>query len=173
MKSFIAILISFLFASFISASDNTEGKSYIPLEQPLPLIGDINREAVAWATCAAAYRIKSKIVESSAEPNEYKNTANGAELAVFMTFLKPLVLEDSPDPLQFRTRMEYAKTLMKSMPNAQLAEIMADYEKQEINDWVANLKATLSHCSDNLEYQQAYIETYRNIMMRGLMKYRE
>ena len=111
MKSFMAILISFLFASFISASENNEGKSYIPHSQPFLLIDDVNRQAEAWATCVAVWQIMSEIFnESKAQADEYSNLGNGAKIAIVMTFVSTVISEDKPNPNKFSSTWTLAKT---------------------------------------------------------------
>lgn len=157
----------------VSQSESLEGRSYISYKQPFPLIDDVNRQAEAWATCAAVYRIMSNLSDSPAESTQYNNTGNGAEVAVLMTFMYSVISEDNPEPSKFYSTWEYAKTLMEAMPEAQSATIMADSKYQETDKWVANLSATLLQCAGNVEFQQAYIDAYRAMLISGLFEFKE
>lgn len=170
MKSFMVILISFLFASFISASENNEGKSHIPHNQPFLLIDDVNRQAEAWATCVAVWQIMSDLFnESKAQADEYSNLGNGAKIAIVMTFVSTVISEDKPNPNQFSSTWKLAKTLMDSMPEVQLTSIMADLDARGMDAWSMDFKLTLAQCMDNLETQQMYIDTWRSLAASGIL----
>lgn len=180
MKYFLCLCLTFI-TSMSLAQDleptktpaASKGKSLINSSQPFLLIDDVNRQAEAWATCVAVWQIMSELFnESKAQADEYSNLANGAKMAIVMTFVSSVISEDKSNPKKFSSTWTLAKTLMDSMPEVKLTSIMADLEARGMDAWSEDFKPTLAQCTNNLETQQMYVDSWRSLAVSGLLDFK-
>ena len=161
------------FIGFFGAGDvvSSEVQSYVDGSRLFIEIKDANRQADAWAKCAAVYEIMSSMMESgSASSSQFNNLRNGASVAVTMA-----VFTNGMDPdiyaENFGPRWEYAKLAGQEWPNAQLTSIMAD--REALGDdaqgvFPARIIESAKVCKNNLHAQQMYIDTWRELLKSGL-----
>ena len=154
----------------VTANDDL---SYVDGKKPFVLIKDINRQAEAWGTCSAAYEIMATLLESTpAQAKKVKDLGNGASLAVVMSHVTHGLTSDIT-PEKFDALWAYSKTLADSIPETRRTMILADAEA--LGDKGAELFAnkiseTIKVCISNLEGQQSYIDTWRELAKSGLLK---
>jgi hypothetical protein len=166
-----ALLI--LLITFSLLTNAQEGTSYItaPNDQ-IVNIANVNREAEAWAMCAASYDLLSSLLKGSqpAQATYIADLANGAELAVMMAIVSRELLENEDiSPAQFTALWSTAKTMMKKLPETSQKFLSAKIE-QEGDKAIPNLATTVKFCSDNQESQQYYVDYWRELSKSGLFQ---
>ncbi|WP_203142920.1 hypothetical protein [Marinobacter mangrovi] len=169
-KAFIPIVLATsLLSSFALAE---ESNSYLSVDGPIIQIDNMNREAEAWGTCSAAYDVMAMLLEERpAQAQQFKNYGNGAALAVVMAHVSD-GLERDMSPEQFGALWNYSKTLSESIPETQKTMILADAEnagEKGSDKFVEKVANTVKTCISNLEGQQAYIDTWRELAKSGLL----
>lgn len=172
MKSH-TLLSLLLFMGLAQTAFADQRLSYVDGSEPFLLINDANRQGEAWGICAAAYEIMSALMESgSAQAQQYKNLSNGASLAVVMTHVsKGLSSDMSQD--SFNALWNYSKTLADSVPEVQKTMILADAEslgESGKGQFIERLGATVKVCVNNLDGQQTYVDTWRELAKSGLIQ---
>jgi hypothetical protein len=152
---------------------NNDVRPYVNGEKPFIKIENVNRQAEAWAMCAAVYDIMSQILDDTpARSQQLQNLANGAQVAVTMTIVSD-GLEDANKPDQFEMLWETAKLSGTELPSTRRTAILADLEsssREQREHIFAKLGETLQVCITNLEFQQIYIDLYRELAKSGLLK---
>ena len=122
---------------------------------------DKNLVTSAWATCVAAARLTSDFLEltSPMQSKEYDQQANGAVVALTMSFVSDNIRRDSGN---LKQAFETATTLSQSMPQAQMVSMMAAMERNPDNG-MSRLLETQRICNTNevLQYQQDLIDVSR------------
>ena len=180
MKYFLCLCLTLVVSTSLAQdSESTKsaaaskGKSYINSSQPFLLIDDVNRQAEAWATCAAVWQIMSELFnDSKAQADEYSNLGNGAKMAIVMTFVSSVISEDNPNPQKFNSTWTLAQTLMESIPDVMLTSIIADLETKGMDAWAMDFKPTVAQCTENLETQQYYVDLWRSLAASGLLDFK-
>ena len=169
INSFI-FFIFFLVSFSVIANDDL---SYVDGSEPFILIKDINRQAEAWGTCSAAYEIMAQLLESTpAQAKKVKDLSNGASLAVVMSHVSDGLTSDIT-PEKFNALWTYSKTLYDSIPETRRTMIFADAEalgNKGAELFANKISATVKVCINNLEGQQSYIDTWRELAKSGLLK---
>jgi len=171
----ILTMLSFFATTAVDAIAEENGKSYVDGGKSFIEIKDVNRQAEAWAMCAAAYDFMAEIL-SEAQParsRQLKDLANGAEVAVTMS-----MVSDGLDPQitqeHFNSLWSMAKLAGTELPRTRRTMLAAEAEsstdKEGSKIFLANLSATISVCFKNLEGQQMYIDTWRGLAKSGLLK---
>lgn len=164
--SFLALLL--VLPGLAIAEEN----SYLSVDGPIIQIENVNRQAEAWGTCAAAYDVMAMFFESQpAQAQQLKNFGNGAELAVIMTHVSDGL---DPDMGQegFSALWNYSKTLAESIPETRRTMILADAEsagEDGADEFLQRVTNTVKTCVANLEGQQVYIDTWRELAKSGLL----
>jgi len=170
INSFIFSIL-FLFSFIVIANDDL---SYVDGSKPFILIKDINRQAEAWGTCSAAYEVMAVILESTpAQAKKVKDLGNGASLAVVMSHVSDGLTSDIT-PEKFTALWAYSKTLADSIPETRKTMILADAEalgNKGAELFANKISATVKVCLSNLEGQQTYIDTWRELAKSGLLKF--
>lgn len=163
---FATTVLAFSSASF---ADTTffHGKNHL-LDDDNP-----NRQSESWATCAVSYDLSSAIVGvETAAGKQLAQMANGAEVAVMMTYLVS-TLGDKSGSEAFNSNLAYAKVLMKELPETRRTSILAEFELAKRNgkgeEVIKKLASTTELCAKNSETQQVYIDTYREMIKIGLL----
>jgi hypothetical protein len=115
----------------------------------------------AWATCVASAQLTGALLESEApmQSQEYGQQANGAKVALMMTFLDDNVRSDGSN---LKQAFETATALSNSMPQAQMVSMLSAFEYNP-DDGMSRLLETQRICNTNevLQYQQDLIEASR------------
>ncbi|BCS95867.1 hypothetical protein DSLASN_14990 [Desulfoluna limicola] len=135
-------------------------------------IENVDREAEAWARCSCVYSLVSNLVTSkSAISKQYKNLSNGAKLAIVMAHVTGGLQNEDITPEEFEALWNYSITLMDSISEAQMTQILAETEATEDKTFIQKkLLNSLKICQDNLSTQQEYIDLYRSLAKSGLLK---
>lgn len=171
MKIKSLLFIGLVFPITFSAAGETQ--SYVDGSKPFVEIKDINRQAEAWATCAAAYDIMADVFESQpAQAKQLKELSSGAEMAVTMSLFQYILSKDIT-PERLHGLWTYAKDVGQALPESWQTIILADVkalDSEGVNSTVDNLSATVKICIDNLESQQDYIDSWRKLAKSGLLK---
>lgn len=165
---FILLLIS---SSHLYAESN--GKSYIDGSKSFLEIKDTNRQAEAWAMCAATYDVTAEILAKSnpARARQIKDLGNGAEMAVAMSQIIN-DLSENITPEKFNAVWLMAKLSMTELPKTRTTMLLAEAESNpDKTIFMSNLNATLEVCIKNLEAQQMYIDTWRELAKSGLLQF--
>lgn len=157
----------------MSIASASSGATYLAEEKPFIAIKDVNREAEAWATCAASYDIMAELIgPQSARAQQLSELANGSELAVTMA----LVIDDlseEMEPERFEALWTYAKHAGQEIPKTRRTAILADAETLGSDNsemFVNKISETVKICVENLELQQMYIDMWRELAKSGLLK---
>ena len=115
----------------------------------------------AWATCVASAQLTGLLLASDApmQSQEYGQQANGAKIALMMTFLSDNLRDDGSN---LKQAFETATDLSQGMPQAQLVSMFSTMERNP-DDGMAKLLETQRICNTNkvLQYQQDLIEASR------------
>jgi hypothetical protein len=115
----------------------------------------------AWAACVASAQLTSALLESESpmQSKEYGQQANGATVALMMTFLSDNLSKDGSN---LKQAFETATALSQSMPQAQLVSMLSAMERNP-DDGMAKYLETQRICNTNrvLQYQQDLIEASR------------
>jgi hypothetical protein len=87
---------------------NADNNTYIDGPTRFILIKDANKEARAWATCSATYRIMPELFEKeTAQSQQLKELGNGAAVSVTMTLVaNDLTSNITPD--RFKALWSYS-----------------------------------------------------------------
>lgn len=168
IKSFAAITLMLL--SAITCAQSEVGESFIDTELQILEIEVVARQAEAWATCAALYRIYAALFEEDAPATAmtFSNQANGADVAIMMTYIGASIDEgDSADA--FVATAKFAATAMESLPETQSAWILAMAETQDPEKWFLDAQATMDYCVSNQEAQQFHVDMWRELAQSGLL----
>lgn len=170
----LALSLALLGALTTHAYAQQQGKPYVDSSKPFITIEDPNRQAEAWAMCAAAYDFTASIISKSApaRAKQLGDLANGAEAAVTMTIVAD-GLDDETTPEKFNALWSMGKLLGKELPESRKTTLAAELEAhsgERVSIFLANLTATVHTCMQNLEGQQAYIDMWRTLATSGMLK---
>jgi len=154
-------------------SFGSSDSSYVDGSKPFLAIKDVNRQAEAWGTCSAAYDVMAMfLIESNpAQAKQYKDLGNGASMAVVMSHVADGLTEDINQD-RFNSLWNYSKTLADSIPETKSTMILADAEtlgESGAEKFITKVAATVKVCMANLEGQQTYIDTWRELAKSGLL----
>lgn len=152
-----------LFFKIVIYADETT--SFLKSDKQFLLIDDVNRESEAWATCSAAYDMSALVFESEqpAQAKLFEEKGNGAEMAVIMSIVSDAINDDITEQ-KFNAVWAYAKIAAKSLPETSMNTMLAELEGLDsdgIEEFLQKLVATIEICTNNLESQQAYIDSWR------------
>ena len=137
-------------------------------------IKDVNRQAEAWAMCAATYDVMAEILSKSqpARSQQLKELANGAEVTVTMAIVSDGLTPDISQE-RFNALWSMAKLAGTELPSTRRTMLAADAELssgKEAEEFLGNLSATMEICFKNLEGQQMYIDLWRELAKSGLLQ---
>lgn len=162
--------LTFLFTLSAYASDI---ESYVDGSKPFIAIKNVNRQGEVWAVCAAAYDVMSEIFRSQpAQSKKMKELGNGAELAVIMTLVNDGMKKDITST-KFNALWSYAQIAGKEWPKVSMTTILADAEvlgTKGSDKFLDKMTLTVKICMNNIESQQAYIDSWRALAKSGLLK---
>jgi len=145
---------------------------YVDGSMPFLAIQDSNRQAEAWAMCAAVYNVMSENTEG--QPAGYRHLhalRNGAELAVIMSMALDSINSDMTSE-RYSTLWAKAKLAGSELPKAKLRILAAEAESLSVkgsDKFIDKLTATFNICVSNLEGQQKYIDVWRDMAKNGLL----
>ena len=125
--------------------------------------------------CSAVYDFTSEILreEQPAQAKFYGNLANGAGVAVAMTFVESMISDiqkyDSDVAIKerFSATWEHAKRMMQEIPNTQRTKLLAFMEVSDT--FFESLGKIVRICMKNGESQQMYVDSWRDLASSGLL----
>lgn len=145
---------------------------YVDSSMPFLEIQDSNRQAEAWAMCAAVYNVISENITGQPAGSRHLHALkNGAELAVTMS----MALDSTNSGM---TSEHYSALWTKAtlagteLPKAKLRILAAEAESLSVkgsDKFIDKLTATFNICVSNLEGQQIYIDVWREMVKKGLL----
>lgn len=148
-----------------------EAASFLDTDKPFIIIEDEHDRARAWGTCVAAYNLMA-MIQAETSPSISKvmsQKANGAKIALSMDYFLGQDSNASSD--QVSARLKMGKILMESIPETQLASMLARGDLlQHNNEWFTLVTNTLGLCMDNTDQQQSLIDTWRELYASGVFK---
>lgn len=106
-----------------------------------------------------------------AQARQYKDLSNGASMAVLMAHVSDGLSADITQN-KFNALWNFSKTLADSIPETKRTMILADSEalgKEGSDKFIEKVAATIKVCISNLEGQQTYIDTWRELAKSGLL----
>lgn len=172
MRSLITTFICCALLSLPSYAAE-KGVAYVDGTKSFLEISDPNRQAEAWAICAASYDFMADLF-SEAQParaQQLRELANGAEVAAIMSiFVDGLTPDITPE--RYSSLWAAAKLQGTELPKTSRTFLAAEAEstpKNETNLFLSNMAATVKICVSNLPGQQAHIDTYREFTKSGLL----
>lgn len=170
----ILIYIGLFFgAAFTQQAIGSDEDAYVDGDKPFLEIKDVNRQAEAWGTCSATYNVMSMLLteSNSAQAKEYSNLGSGAAVAVVMTHVADGLSADM-NPDRFNSLWSYSQILGDSIPETSKTMILAEAEtlgESDAGSFITKLAETVKICMANLESQQLYIDTWRELAKSGLL----
>lgn len=150
-------------------------------------IQEKHERARVWATCAAVYDtaavISERIQKKPVEAKEYRQMANGSEVAVAMTFVSDVIINlDKKNTeliaAKFNATWDFAKTAMNAMPETIKTTINANLERAfkgdgDLDSEITNIYSAVGICMKNVKAQQAYINMWRELASSGLLTFQK
>jgi len=167
----IVLIAALIISNHLYAETN--GKPYIDGSKPFLSIKDTNRQAEAWAMCAATYDVTAEMISDSkpARARQIKDLANGAEIAIAMSQVINDLSEDIKTE-RFNAVWRIAKLSMTELPKTRVTMLLAEAESSDDKvEFMNNLNATIDVCVKNLEAQQFYIDSWRELVKSGLLQF--
>jgi len=169
----LRLTAAYLLTILSSPALSEVSSSYISSTKPFSEIKDPNRQADAWGTCAATYQITAELMEADSNKAKlFREQSNGASVAVVMTHVNAGIKKNM-NQSEFNALWNFSKTLMRSIPEVQRTRMLSDMESyldQDSSIFFNKLKNTLEICTRNLDGQQFYVDSWRNLAKSGLLK---
>jgi hypothetical protein len=167
-----ACLLTLLSMPTLSHSNETSSESFIEGKQQFSENQDKQIEANSWAMCSVAYSTLSKVnaAESPAYASKLNQFGNGAGIAIVMTYYKHMDTGDDPSSFNadFARVWQHGLTMRKSLIDVSATHVASNIEAHGLDVSLVKLVNTVSICSDNLDLQQTYIDTWRQIRELGM-----
>lgn len=173
-KILIMAMIALSVLSICKANAAEDTTPYVDGSKSFLEIKNVNRQAEAWAMCAATYELMAEIL-SEAQParsKQLKELTTGAKVAVTMAIvsngLDPKISQD-----RFTALWTMAKLSGTELPKTRSTMLAAEAEANTGKNngvFIKKLTATIEICIKNLEGQQMYIDTWRELAKSGLLK---
>lgn len=153
-------------------ADSTD--TYIDGRSRFAEISSPQEQAEAWAVCAAAYDVMSTIMQVSApeRARQLHHLANGAQVSIGMA-LVAAQLEIDTDTTGFVDLWAAHEAAMVDLPQQKLADILEDGEAmgdERAAEFGNKINATVFTCIENLDTQRDYVESWRELAEKGLVK---
>lgn len=173
-KMIIWAMVALSVLSISKANATEDATPYVDGSKSFLEIKDVNRQAEAWAICAATYDYMAGILSETqpARSKQLSELANGAEVAVTMA-----IVSDGLDPEisqdRFNALWSMAKLSGTELPKTRFTMLAAEAEADTGKNnavFLKNLTATFEICIRNLEGQQTYIDTWRELAKSGLLQ---
>lgn len=169
--------IFFVLLLILQNSANAEeyvAKSYVDDSRGFLYIEDPNRQAEAWAMCAASYDLMAEILAKShpARSQQLAELANGAELAVILSMVVSEINEKTT-PEKFDAVWNFSKIFGGELPKTRRTVLLADLESAKSAGaavFISDISKTLEVCMANLSAQQTYIDIWRKLATSGLLQ---
>jgi hypothetical protein len=178
------LIISLVFFSLLQSSAYAENnpiseKGFIKGPPIFAVNEDPLREAESWAVCSVAYAtLESLSEDGSSEARIFGNLANGAEIAIIVSQVAPLMNEKDLRNNSFNKRFKAAwmmgkvmsESLIETNSNAFALEIEYSLKNGNIKEFMSRLNATMDICNLNKDTQQRYIDLWRVLFKEGFFK---
>lgn len=168
------LIYALVFITVNSAQAESKGTPFVDDSKSFLEIKDINRQAEAWAMCAATYDAMAELLseEQPARSQQISELANGAEMAVIMSMVTDGIDTDIT-PERFNSLWKMAQVVGTELPKTRRTMLLAEMEssktKEQAGIFLSNLSATFEVCVKNLSGQQMYIDSWRELGISGLL----
>lgn len=177
-KIILLCVLSLFFRIPLALADKEE--SFVDGSKPFITIEDVNRQAEAWAMCAAVYNFVAEMFAESnpASSNLSKDMSRGAGLAAIMSIvqdgLPKIDTEDADEGMRrFGSLWSSAKITGTELPKTRTTMLLAQQEmlsENEVEGFYAKVGKTVEICTANSKDQQMYIDLYREMTKTGLLE---
>lgn len=159
----------------------TPHKGFARPDDPFVSIGDPHRQAEQWAICSATFDTLAWLVTEAGSPargQQLRELANGAKVAVAMTFVSDSMGRISELPADqarpaFASAWRFAQHSMASLPETEVTKLRAEFEAAsqagELEAFVGQLTATMEICGSNGDGQQMYVDLWRELLRSGMV----
>ncbi|CAA0118000.1 Uncharacterised protein [Halioglobus japonicus] len=179
-KEWLTVLLILVVCPSVFAQEEAalpEGVSYVDGREIVPR-ADRYGEAQDWGMCGAIYLVSADLFmqDSPATMKRAEGLSRGARMAAWVTLFAPVISEladsENPDMDRFAASWESAKTTSGSMLEASMTRLASDMEiyesKGSLNQWVADIGATMEVCANSSKTQEAKINIMREMTSSGL-----
>ena len=172
VKKLAIITILFVGALTVGGANAAENLTpYVDGSKSFLEIKDVNRQAEAWAMCAATYDVMAQIL-SEFQPEraqQLRDLAKGAKVTMIMTIASDGL---DPDITQERFNVLWATAKLEGteLSSTRRTMLAADAESSTGKDaevFIGNLSATMEICFKNLRGQRMYIDSWRELAKSG------
>lgn len=169
-----ACLLTLLSMPTLSHSNETSSESFIEGNQQFSENQDKQIEANSWAMCSVAYTTLSKLneAESPAYASKLNQFGNGAGIAIVMTYYMHMDTnsDQSSFTADFARVWQHGLTMRESLMDVSATHVASNIEAHGLDVSLVKLVNTVSICSDNLDLQQTYIDTWRQLREEGMFE---
>jgi len=175
MEKLAIVTILFVGALTIGEASATENLTpYVDGSKSFLEIKDVNRQAEAWAMCAATYDVMAQVLSEfqPARAQQLGDLAKGAKVTVIMTIASDGLDLDMTQE-RFNALWAMAKLAGKELSSTKRTMLAADAELstgEESEVFIGNLSATMEICFKNLEGQRMYIDSWRELAKSGKLQ---
>ncbi len=154
------------------------GEPYVDGSKSFLEIKDPNRQAEAWAMCAAAYDFAAELTADSkpAHSQKLSEMANGAKLAITMSIVSEGLREAAnSDNIRerFSALWNMGKLAGESLPEISRTQLEVELESTpdgDVSIFLLNLFDTVDVCFRNAKAQQFYTDSWRDLYKSGMLK---
>ena len=170
-------IVTILFVGALTIGEVNAAENFTPYvdgSKTFLEIKDVNRQAEAWAMCAATYDVMAQILSEfqPARAEQLRDLAKGAKVTVIMA-----IASDGLDPditqERFNALWAMAKlggTELSSTMRTMLAADAKSSIGKEAEVFIGNLSATMEICFKNLRGQRMYIDSWRELAKSGKLQ---
>lgn len=163
------VLVPLMLAQAMAAADDDAAPPLVE-DTMFPLIENRQDEARQWAMCSATFRATSEVFdgENQGMAKQLRELGNGAQLATTMSLVMK-GLDSDITPEKFSSLWNSAKHFGESLPESAYTQILSLAE-HDADGTLKRLNSTMAICMQNQVSQKAYIDTWREMMLEGILK---
>ena len=168
-------LLCLLSASLLPYPALADGNdSYLDSQTRFADITNPERQAEAWAVCAAAYDVMSTIMRETAPEKSHQlhNLANGAQVSIGMALISASIDADT-EAGDISELWVASESAMVDLPQQKLADILEEGEamgEDRAEEFGRKINATVFACIDNLDTQRDYVESWQKLARERLVR---
>jgi hypothetical protein len=170
-------IVTILFVGALTIGEATATESFTPYvdgSKSFLEIKDVNRQAEAWAMCAATYDVMAQILSEfqPARAQQLRDLAKGAKVTAIMTIASDGLVPDITQE-RFNALWAMAKLAGTELSSTKRTMLAADAESSTGNEaevFIGNLSATMEICFKNLKGQQMYIASWQELTKSGKLQ---
>jgi hypothetical protein len=170
-------IVTILFVGALTIGEVNAAEKFTPYvdgSKTFLEIKDVNRQAEAWAMCAATYDIMAQILSEfqPARAQQLRDLAKGAKVTAIMTIASDGLVPDITQE-RFNALWAMAKLAGTELSSTKRTMLAADAESSTGNEaevFIGNLSATMEICFKNLKGQQMYIASWQELTKSGKLQ---